>query len=266
MNDGALESHRKEYHDIGLTILRDAIPRDLLEILREHGKAAREVARGHEGAQARELQPIWDYPEVDPQPFQAFLALERLSEAVQHLLSADHTPAVLGVLIEPAERPVCTEWHRDWLYHASVDRNRFWDCAQDLKMFGIMTAALYDDHCFWFVPGSHNRPDTQAELEAAHAVNPAHLRGDGPEVDAELSTLHYARRMPGAVQVHLMASDIMLWRQSAWHLGRYLPYAPRLSLTDAFLGPGDRAWRRDMLPRTSPDDRSLDVEMEAGRS
>jgi ectoine hydroxylase-related dioxygenase (phytanoyl-CoA dioxygenase family) len=241
------EQNREEYLHAGFTILRGLIPAALLADLRRETDRAREIARTQHGAQAQRLQPVYSYPELNPQPFRDFLNLPELRKTVDNILGADFQQTDnMGVLLEPAEKPWTTHWHRDWGYNVDgMDLEQFFEAAKNWNTFNQFNAALYDDHSLWAVPGSQNREDTEEERRAFPHVPPP-----GPEFtetmtlpERELTCSTYARKMPGAVPVALLAGDCAFYRASIWHIGVYIPYTKRATLHDNFFGPDDLRWQ-----------------------
>lgn len=246
------ERNREEYHSLGLTVLRDAIPGALLADLRRETDTAREITRRENGPQAQRLQPVYRYPDLNPQPFRDFLALPELRRTVEEILGPEHAESdIMGVLFEPRETAWATPWHRDWGYNVpGIDLDAFFDAALHKPgMFSQLNGALYDDHSLWVVPGSHNRRDTEAEQGAFGGRVPP----PGPAVSGQMSAVErervcraYARGMPGAVQVGLGAGDVAFYRAVGWHVGNYVPYTKRATLHDGFYGPEDRAWQANV--------------------
>lgn len=246
------ERNQEEYHSLGLTVLRGAIPAALLSDLRRQADAAREIARREGGPQAQRLQPVYRYPDLDPRPFRDFLALPELRRTVEAVLGPGHAESdIMGILFEPRETAWATPWHRDWGYNVpGIDLDAFFDAALHRPgMFNQLNAALYEDHSLWVVPGSHRRLDTEAERGAFDGGVPppgAELPPGMSPVERELACLEYTRSMPGAVQVALGAGDVAFYRAVGWHTGNYVPYTRRATLHDGFYGPEDRAWQANV--------------------
>ncbi len=242
--------HRDEYLTLGFTIFRGAIPPALIEDLRREADKAREIARQEGGPQRQRLQPVYRYPELDVNPFRQFLALPILERAVREILGPDHGPSeIMGVLLEPGERPWCTNWHRDWRDHdLPVPQDEFVEAQRKPGMFNQLNAALYDDHSLWVVPGSHAREDTSQEQVAFGRVpTPLPVLTDAmSNAERERACQEYAARMPDAVQIHLAAGDVAFYRACGWHIGVYVPYARRATLHDGYYGPDDYAWQERM--------------------
>jgi hypothetical protein len=156
------DQHIEEYHTQGYTVFRSILPPSLIADLRRETDRARQIAREKHGPQAQRLQPVFAY-DLAPAPFEAFGELPPLRDAIARLLSPRHTfgtRSLLGVLIEPAERPWCTKWHRDWRDNAPGLDIAAWQAVfHDPSYFNQVNCALYQDSSTWVVPGSHLRDD-----------------------------------------------------------------------------------------------------------
>jgi len=239
------EKHITDYHKLGFTVFRAIIPESLLGDLRRETDRAREIAQEVTGKQAQRLQPLADY-DLDLAPFRDYGELPVLTDAIHRVLTPRHYHADLsrtGVLLEPADHPWCTNWHRDWRDHmpADVFESEFredWDNQTfHIDYMNQINCALYEDPSTWYVPGSHYRQqNTHGEEHARDQYDPEKHRKstDSPE-QQERNCLKYCQDMPGAVQLRLNAGDFALYRSSGWHLGNYVPYRKRATIHD-FLG------------------------------
>lgn len=240
----------EQYHLHGFTVFRGVVPPSLVADLRRATEAGRQQVREQRGGQSQRFQPVAKF-DLDLRPFHAFRELPELREAVTRVLSARHTygdPEHLGVLIEPAELPYCTRWHRDWRDNAPYLELAEWETHfKDDRYFNQSNCALYEDHSLWVVPGSHLRRDLprEAALFPERPVPEPHLEGMTAE-ERERACSLYVRAMPGAVQVHLEAGDYALYRNTLWHLGNYVPYCRRATLHDFIDTPEFRGWRERM--------------------
>ncbi len=249
--------HQAEYLADGLTILRGLIPASLITDLRRETDKARVIARAGNGPQAQRLQPVWSYDGIDHRPFRDFHALPGLCATVEGILGTEHRPSDrMAVFLEPERDPYSGPWHRDWGNVPGVDQDAFFKTAANLRMYNQLNAAVYDDHSLWVVPGSHNRPDTDAEHHAFRSRPP-----EGPELDDAMTSaerecrcVEYARKMPGGAPVVLFAGDVAFYRACIWHFGCYTPYTKRATLHDSFLCEEDRAWQVSVrkLQQTTP--------------
>jgi len=240
------EAHREEYFTDGLTLLRGLIPATLVADLRRETDKGRIIARQKHGRQTQRLQPVYAYEELDPRPFQDFLALPGLRDTVEGTLGTGYEPTErMAVFLEPTDAAWCTTWHRDYGNVQGVDREAFAQARDNLRMMNQFNAALYDDHSLWVVPGSHNREDTPAERAAIPDVyaHVAELPASLSAAVREMEWLTYTRSMPGARQIVLCAGDVAFYRATSWHIGNYVPYVKRATLHDSFPCEGDLAWQ-----------------------
>ena len=245
------DHHIEEYRTLGYTVFRQVVPPALLADLRCSSDAARSIARRHNGPQSQRLQPVGQF-EIDQQPFIDYAELPSLRDAIHRLLSPSHSHGnrdVLGILLEPAEQPYCTPWHRDWRDNVSGLRLARWNAHMlDDQYFNQINCPLYADSCTWVVPGSHLRHDLPREIERfpERPIATPSLEGKS-DSEREYACLRYVRSMPGAVQIHLDAGDFCLYRNTLWHLGNYVPYRIRATLHDAVDTEEFAAWRTKTL-------------------
>lgn len=252
-------AHAAFYRENGYVILRGVMPAALMERLRAMAEEARAIAHRLHGPQAQRLQPLGDH--VDVAAMREFTEQPDFVAAIRTILSDRHVPsdpATNTVLFQPADHCWATEWHRDLRDHmdgatlTELMGGREWtQVATDFANFNQYNCALYEDSSTWFVPGSHSRmTDTPAELAAARAQHKAevensrHLRSEAAQ---ELFLQDYCQSMPGAVQVILQAGDLVLYRNTAWHLGNYVPYRRRATLHGQADTPEYARFKREMI-------------------
>lgn len=241
------DKHIEEYHTLGYTVFRGIIPVKLIDELRRECDRGTELVRAQSGPQAQRFQPIANF-DINQKPFEEFQALAETHDAVSRVLQVPWESSgldVMGVLIEPAEVPSCMQWHRDWRDNIRGLDVRDWEArSQEVGMFNQVNAALYEDSCTWVVPGSHLRPDSDAEIRR-FPTRPI----PGPELDGlnyagrERAALDYLESLPGAHRLLLDAGDYCLYRNSLWHTGNYVPYKKRATLHDAPMTKEFREWR-----------------------
>ncbi len=244
------ERHIEEYHQQGYTVFAAILPPSLIADLRRACDEARTLARERSGPQTQRLQPVFQFA-IDHAPFTAFTELPELVDALQRTLSPQHTyghPDGLGVLLEPAELPWCTPWHRDWRDNVyGLDLDRWESDFRNVDLFNQLNCALYEDSSTWVVPGSHLRLDLPAEA-ARFPLRPI----AGPQLDGldgalrERLCRQYCESLPGAVPLHLAAGDFCLYRNTLWHIGTYVPYRRRATLHDFVDTPAFRDWRDEV--------------------
>jgi hypothetical protein len=247
------DQHIKDYHELGFTVFREILPPSLIGDLRRETDKGREIARKRSGEQAQRLQPIVNFPEIDMRPFDDYHHLPPLLDALNALfeegfgakVDTDATRPNFGVLYEPATLPWCTQWHRDWRDNIKGLSVAAWEKVKlDIRLFNQINCALYDDSCTWVVPGSHLRLDTPGEIlrfPERPILGPSIPDGTGAE-ERETTCLAYTRSMPGAVQAHLHAGDYLLYRNSLWHIGNYVPYRKRATIHDGLFTPEFKAF------------------------
>jgi hypothetical protein len=238
------DQHIQDYHQLGFTIFRELIPVSLLGDLRREAEKGRGIARQRSGEQAQRLQPIKSFAEqMSLKPFEDFVRLPQLRDAIAKLLGPNFWYGLLrdepmhatGILYEPAAQPWCTRWHRDWRDNVPGLEIKVWEAKQnDLRYFNQVNCALYDDTSTWVVPGSHLRRDTLGEARRfpTRPIPQPDVTGKTPE-EAEYECRRYCESMPGAFEARLHAGDFMLYRNSLWHLGNYVPYRKRATIHDA---------------------------------
>lgn len=236
-----------EFYVQGYTVLRDLVPPRLLGELRRQADIGRPIARRLGGGNAQRLQPIASHPEIDMRPFDELDRLPALQHALEEIFAQQSDMRVdlsrareyLGILYEPGDSPYCMGWHRDYRdLWPGLDLDRWQGVQNDLRMFNQTNVALYDDGALWAVPGSHLRRDTPQEIRRFpdRPIAYPDVSRCLPEA-AETICRDYVRRMPGAVQVRLNAGDFMIYRNTLWHIGNYVPYAKRATIHGALLTP-----------------------------
>lgn len=227
------ESMISDYRAQGYVVFRGILPESLLRDLRRATEHAADLARQVGGPQAQRLQPIDGY-DIDLTPFEDYASLPALADAIARILTPEHRIGSggwshTGILIEPAERPYATPWHRDLRETSNVpDIEEFRRIGCDPLWFNQINCPLYEDNCTWYVPGSQLRQfDLPRETAAAAAALPGEDAGDEA---VERGCLDYARTMPGAVRLHMDAGDLAFYHPNAWHLGVYRPESRRRTI------------------------------------
>ncbi len=241
------DQHIDDYRTLGYTVFSQILPPTLIADLRRSAAQARDIARRENSPQAQRLQPVGKY-DIEQQPFIDYAELAPLKDAIHRLLSPAHNHGnrdIFGILLEPADEPYCTQWHRDWRDNApGLDLSKWHEYFLDDRYFNQINCALYGDSCTWVVPGSHLRRDLPREIERfpERPIAGPSLAGLS-SAEREHTCLDYVRSMPGAVQLHLEAGDFCLYRNTLWHLGNYVPYRQRATLHDAAETPEFAVWR-----------------------
>ena len=235
--------HINEFHTQGYTVFRDFIPPKLLGDLRRESDRGRPKARELEGGNAQRLQPFQKY--LDRQPFDTLFQLPALHAALFELFGG--LPGCMdgvevdgdAILYEPGDSPYCMSWHRDYRdLQPGLDLTKWQRLMHDPRMFNQTNAALYDDGCLWVVPGSHLRRDTPDEIRRfPDRPIPSPDVGRMTPEQAEYAGRDYCRSMPGAVQAWLNAGDFMIYRNTLWHIGNYVPYIKRATVHGSLVTP-----------------------------
>jgi len=240
------DRHIEEYQTLGYTVFHGIIPVKLIDELRRECDRGAELVRAEKGPQSQRFQPIAHF-DIDQKPFEEFQNLAEIRDAVSRIIQIDWEPSgldVMGVLIEPANDPYCMKWHRDWRDNIRGCDVKDWEAhSQDPRMFNQVNAALYEDSCTWVVPGSHLRPDTDAEILRfpERPIPEPELKGLGAAARERVS-LEYLESLPGAKRILLDAGDYCLYRNTLWHTGNYTPYKKRATLHDGTNNPIFREW------------------------
>ena len=244
------DQHIEDYHRLGFTVFRAILPATLVGDLRRVTDQAREIARQANGAQVQRLQPVTAYEQLDLTPFTDYSQLPALADAVQRILGPEHVHSnldVLGILLEPAEQPWCTQWHRDWRDNMGGLDLVAWEADfREPALFNQVNCALYEDGSTWVVPGSHQRHDLPREIQRfpQRPIERPDTTGLSA-AEAERVCWEYVVSMPGAEQLVLAAGDYCLYRNSLWHLGNYVPYRRRATLHDTADCDAFRLWREE---------------------
>ena len=249
------DQHIENFHMLGYTVFGKILPPSLISDLRRVSDIAREIARSRGGAQVQRLQPVGHF-ELDQQPFMDYAELPDLVDAIAKVLTPRHLHGDrdhLGILLEPAEMPYCTAWHRDWRDNIHGLNLAHWDQGLlDINLFNQINCALYNDSCTWVVPGSHLRHDLRSEAERFpdRPISGPNF-GKRTAEEREYICLEYCRSMPSAVPLYLEAGDFALYRNTLWHMGNYVPYSMRATLHDSAMTPEFKEWSQQAQQEAS---------------
>ncbi|MCE9590943.1 MAG: phytanoyl-CoA dioxygenase family protein [Planctomycetes bacterium] len=223
------------YRTEGYVIFRQVLPVSLVRDLRHATATAQEQARKKSGQQAQRLQPLSSY-DIDPKPFADYANLAPLVDAISKILTPRHKLGKgdsyqCGLLLEPAELPWCTAWHRDIREtHEVPDVEEFRRITTDPLWFNQINCPLYEDNCTWYVPGSYLRQfDLDGETKASTAKTCDEKDG---YLQRERSCLEYTQAMPHCIRASMDAGDFMLYHPNGWHIGNYLPDRKRVTIHD----------------------------------
>jgi len=226
-----------QYRSLGYVIFRQILPVSLVRDLRKASVRVPEIARKARGPDAQRLQPIKsNLTDAEFRPFIDYFNLAPLNDAIHKIFTPRHSLAGgdmsrAGILIEPAEMPGCTAWHRDIRETSNVpDVEEFRRVTVDPLFFNQINCPLYEDNCTWYVPGSYLRQfDLEGETKAAADT----VGLDDPDyVARERRNVEYCQNMPHSIRASMDAGDFMLYHPNGWHLGNYLPDRKRMTIHD----------------------------------
>ncbi len=242
-----------QYLSQGYLIFRGIVPPSLLRDLRVEAEKARHLAHKLNGPQTQRIQPLSAYADdLNLTPFYDYTELPQLADAIQRLLGKDYTHGhvdIMGLLVEPLERPWHIGWHRDGVVEVppeaydDIVKAKLAEVWHDLRHYNQVNCAIYADSCTWFVPGSHlrqwNLPGERQTTRDPILRNPIEGMSN---TEAERFYLDHCRQFPAAVQVHLGPGDFMVYRNLAWHTGNYITYQPRATIHDVVRYEGEKSW------------------------
>jgi ectoine hydroxylase-related dioxygenase (phytanoyl-CoA dioxygenase family) len=231
------DAHRDEYVRDGFTVFRRIIPPSLIGDLRR----ATSRVRG-ETLDKWQLQPIASHID-DLGPFEDYASLPILRDALAALFGEPRTHANFaescGLFVEPPDTPMSTPWHRDWTgTFPGLPLEQWQTLCGDPGYFSQCNCPLYQDSATWIVPSSHLWLNHRAAVEVA-SRQPKDFDG----LELELALMENCRAMPGALQVHLEPGDFLLYRNTTWHRGVYVPYRRRATIFDFVDSPEYARWR-----------------------
>ena len=214
----AVHVDRDRFVEQGFLHLKGVVPADRLAQTRWYFETALERQKLVWAAERAADDPPGGYWETAWQPrLRLDLAVEPATSPAVELLLGEHTLGVcrrlmqaeplvaqMQMLCSPIVDHGYTDWHRDM---DSIGQAPIQGIQRALMRNGPAmlqwNIALYDDDVFWVVPGSHARPETDAEMRQL-------LRD--PYVP-----------LPGGQQVELAAGDGLVYSHMLLHWGsKYL--------------------------------------------
>lgn len=231
------DEHADSFRKLGYCVLPRVVPPTLLGELRRTSDRAREIARQIRGPNAQRLQPLSAHLEpAAMRPLDDLYALTELRDAVAYVLAAPHafTTERMGILFEPSNKSWTTHWHRDARDVNDPEKLAAWEATQNIPgCWNQLNLPLYEDTCTWVVPGSHNRADLPGETAWLKSQTIPDTR-PVPVTDEEIEyrSIDNVRAFPGGQRVVLDAGDMLLYRNTLWHLGNYTPWKRRATLHD----------------------------------
>lgn len=212
--------YKTELEKVGYVVIDGFIKGPQFEQLKKAANVAIHRTRNHEWQHRRVVGkqfPPWSdadspdswgvqhlmHPDLELPIFREFYASPALVDLAAGLVGCDDYELqmeLFNMLILPAKSSFNLSWHRDHVLHSSSHDEE--EEALKISHYGVQfNAALYDDFCLWVVPHSHKtvRSDEQRRLscDTRPAEDPA--------------------QMPGAVQVHLKAGQILFYDANILH-------------------------------------------------
>ncbi|MDP6359154.1 MAG: phytanoyl-CoA dioxygenase family protein [Planctomycetota bacterium] len=231
------------YHENGYLIIEDAIEPDSLPALQqayeeaigralELGHAARDPETGFLNGH-RFQNP--HHPDLAKPALLDSLVAEPVMQFCRGLAGPTLAFYGLAAFAMQPEFDYLGQWHRDayaaWGKDSETERAvreiHSWPCTQVLL-------AIEDDACFWVVPGSHNRPNTEEE-----------------ERKFEEGETGWEEIFPGAIQTRLKAGTAVPFDARSIHRGLKRPGTSRRSIFFVYGPPrelkhtGVTAWAKD---------------------
>ena len=225
-----MKLNRDEFLETGYLIVKEAVPRDKLERVRQAYETLVDRQRENWKAERAENDPPGGVWETAPQPRlqlsrsplvnqidqETAPAVEVWLEENIHGVSTELLDAADGAVTEmmmmcnPVRDHGPAKWHRD---HHPIDTAPLQGYIDDILEGGPRyvqwNIPLYDDSVLWVIPGSHLRLNTSEENEILLA-DPC-------------------RPLPNGVQTHLQAGDGVVYILPILHWGSN--YSPKMRRT-----------------------------------
>ena len=182
-----------------------------------------------------------------------------------------------ALLIEPLDQWWSTGLHRDYRdFIATLDVEAWKARTGDLRLFNQISIPLFPDDCFWAVPGSHVRDDTEAEAAMVAGRSRYRSRTDGKagagkdaetgtdgkasageeagpggnSSDASADTGRLREQLLaelaecGAVNPRCAPGDFLIYRSNMLHCGAYEPRVRRMTVHDGIYS---KQWQQFVL-------------------
>ena len=225
-----MKLNRDEFLETGYLIVKEAVPRDKLERVRQAYETLVDHQRENWKAERAENDPPGGVWETAPQPRlqlsrqplvnqidqETAPAVEVWLEENIHGVStelldvADGTGTEMMMMCNPIRDHGPAKWHRD---HHPIDTAPLQGYIDDILEGGPRyvqwNIPLYDDSVLWVIPGSHLRLNTPEENE--------------------LLLADPCRPLPNSVQTHLKAGDGVVYILPILHWGSN--YSPKMRRT-----------------------------------
>ena len=225
-----MKLNRDEFLETGYLVVKEAVPRDKLERVRQAYETLVDCQRENWKAERAENDPLGGVWETAPQPRlqlsrqplvnqineETAPAVEVWLEENIHRVStellnvADAAVTEMMMMCNPVRDHGPAKWHRD---HHPIDTAPLHGYIDDIIEGGPRyvqwNIPLYDDSVLWVIPGSHLRLNTPEENE--------------------LMLADPCRPLPNGVQTHLEAGDGVVYILPILHWGSN--YSPKMRRT-----------------------------------
>ena len=224
-----IEIELEKFETEGYLILRNVVPVGIMDGLRESAEKVLHK-RWPDGIEEDNFQPMIHglerYVDEETADLIEFCYNEEILEANRKLFRAEQiAPAAIFMMNNPVAD------HGPWWWHRDVSPLGSKGPLEGLQMDNIANGpvilhwnvALYDDDVYWVVPGSHLRPNTEAENEQLSAVPHTYANGQRPQGEKRHEPL------PGSVCADLKAGDAVINYLELFHWGSN--YSPKLRRT-----------------------------------
>lgn len=216
---------RQELLDEGYIVLREMIPKDALEPLRE---GFEELVRRQwpDGIPDDHFQPrIFGFEQLVDEStaitLEFCLGENTLGVARQLMPNSEVALNAMFLMCNPVRDHGSWFWHRDYVPPTEGPlRGMQMDFLANGPAFLQWNVALYDDDVFWVVPGSHRRPNTEAEDRQLGAVPHSYANSQRPRPGIRHTPL------PDGVCVDLKAGDGVVYTNMMLHWGSN--YSPKM--------------------------------------
>ena len=210
---------RQQFMKQGYLILRGLIPPELLEAVRDcfEQLVRREWPDGPNPGRPPWQPRIFDFDNlVDETSAGAleFCMHDHIMETTRQLMQVEDVGlAYLYFMRNPVKDYGPWFWHRDFSHYHGPLQGMQRDFVENGPNHLQWNIALYDDDVFWVVPGSHIRPNTEAENTQMAAVPHSYAQREPPP-DAKRHT-----PLPDSIPVELTAGDSVVYSNMLLHWG-----------------------------------------------
>ena len=215
-----MQADLHEFKDKGYLILRQVIPPDMLEDLRQSFDelVRREWPEGPSPGRPPQQPRIYGFEkhiDASTANILEFCLHDNVLDPCRQLLQVpDVGMAYMFLMCNPVRDYGPWFWHRDFtpLSDGPLQGMQL-DFAANGPAHLQWNIALYDDDVLWIVPGSHPRPNTEDENRQLAAVPHTYAHNQQPQGEKRHEPL------PGSVPVDLKAGDGVVYANMLLHWG-----------------------------------------------